>query len=529
MASERNRPASPKPLPEGAAGRPKRSRRAAHADELVRKGSRESHEQTRRHPGGLRRINEALAAERKHLYAVLDQLPAFVCLLKPDCTLQFANRRFVELFGEARGHMCFETMAGREEPCETCNILRVLEEKTAAEWEWTSPAGRTYQIYDYPFDGPVGPPMVLKLGIDITERTRMAEKLQRNEEEYRILVEGMNEGLGVIDMDQVFKYVNGRLCAMLGYPSDEIIGRPVAHFVDDSYRSLLAEQRRLRSHGEHQPYELVWTRKDGGKVAAIISPQPIYGPEGRFKGSLALITDITERKRAEKALRESERQLQSLSAQLLRAQETERARVSRELHDGLGQALTTMKLRLALLRKKLPVNRASLKKDCDEALGYVEEVIEDVRRLSRDLSPQVLEDLGLVAALRRLVNDFARHSNARVSFQIGKIGGLLSRDGEIILYRILQEAITNIGRHARAAQASVHIEKQGGSVLCNVDDDGKGFDVDQVLGTDHADHGMGIRIMKERVRMLGGSLDLRSEPGEGTHLAILIPIGGGRM
>ncbi len=491
------------------------------AEEMLHEAHRELEDRIRQRTEELRVSNEILMAEQQKLFALLDELPAIVCLLAPDRTLRFTNRRFREQFGDPRGHQCFEVMADRSEPCETCHVLRVLESKISFEWQWTSPTGRIYHLYDYPFAGPEGSPMVLKLGIDITERTKIAEELRKSEEKYRMLVEGMGEGLGVTDANQVLTYVNSRICEMLGYARDEILGRPATDFVDESYRTLLEKQKSLRSRGENPSYEAVWVRKDGRKVTTIISPKPIYGPDGSFEGSFGIVSDITKRKRAEEALRESERQLRSLSAQLLQVQEAERARISRELHDELGQALTIMKLRLSAIRKRLRKDQRRLGKDCDDTLSYIDRIIEDVRRLSRDLSPRVLEDLGLAAALRRLVNEFAKRSGIEVSSRIDDINHLLAEDAEIIVYRIIQEALTNIGRHAEAERASLNIEQRDGGVFCMIEDDGKGFDFARAT----VPEGMGIVIMKERIRMLGGSLDLWSQPGRGTRISFLVPAG----
>jgi len=472
-----------------------------------------------------RAANLSLEAERQRFLSLLEELPAIVCLLAPDYTYRFVNRRFLELFGDPQQHPCFQTKSGRNEPCPHCPVSEVFKERVPIEWQWTSPAGRIYQLYHCPFMEADGSLSALELGIDITERTEMAERLQKSEENYRMLVESMSDGLGVMDENQVLTYVNDRICEMLEYSRDEIIGRPAADFVDESHRAVLEEQKTLRSQGQNRSYEAVWVGKDGRKVPTIVSPKAIFGSAGRFTGSFGIVTDITERKRAEEALRESEKQLRSLSAQLLRAQESQRASVSRELHDELGQGLNTLKLRLALICRKLRKDQAPLKEDCEETLGYIDGIIEEVRRLSRDLSPRALEDLGLVAALRRLIHEFAKRTRTKVSMQIDDINGFLSKDAEIFLYRIVQEALTNIGKHAGAARVSIRIERLDDSVHCVIEDNGKGFDLEPDAAADSTEKGMGIAIMKERIRMLGGSLDLWSQPGGGTRISFLVPAG----
>lgn len=234
--------------------------------------------------------------------------------------------------------------------------------------------------------------------------------------------------------------------------------------------------------------------------------------------------DIDERKRGEGALRESEKQLQDLSLQLLKAQETERGRISRELHDELGGALAVLKLRLSCIAKGLQTEQTELREECGENLQYIDQMIENVYRISRDLSPHLLEDLGISAALKWLINNFSKNYKATIQSDIMDIDYLLPRDAQIILYRILQEALTNIGKHAQAKNVSVVVQKHNDSVSLLVEDDGKGFNASQASIKGGIETGLGLRTMNERARLLGGSLDLWSQEGKGTRITLDIPI-----
>lgn len=237
-----------------------------------------------------------------------------------------------------------------------------------------------------------------------------------------------------------------------------------------------------------------------------------------------LQTEIVDRKKAEEALRGSERQLRYLSSELLTAQEQERKRISMELHDELGQALSVLKLRLSFIGRKLRGDQGLLNDECENALQYIDQVIENVRRLSYDLSPSTLQDLGLTAALRRLVSEFVKHHHARVSFDIADIDHLFSQKAQINLYRIFQEALTNVGKYSQAENVSIVTKKQDKLVSFSIEDDGRGFDVRKFVFRNGAEGGLGLATMSERVRMLGSSLDLRSEEGGGTQITFSIPI-----
>jgi len=233
--------------------------------------------------------------------------------------------------------------------------------------------------------------------------------------------------------------------------------------------------------------------------------------------------EIVERKKTEAALRQSERQLRYLSSQLISAQERERRRVARELHEQLGQTLAALKLRLRFIGKFLRKDQAELREEWENNLKDIDQVIEDVRHLSRDLSPSILEDLGLSTALRRLVENLARNYNLKASFDMVEIDHLFSLEDQVIMYRIFQEALNNIRKHAQATNLSIAIKQKNSNIIFMVEDDGKGFNVEQVLTDDAVEKGLGLATMEERARMLGGSLDIQSQTDKGTRITLTIP------
>ena len=271
---------------------------------------------------------------------------------------------------------------------------------------------------------------------------------------------------------------------------------------------------------------MTYTRADGTKITALISPRPIFATDQQFKGSFAIITDITELKQTEESLRESEAELRYLSSQLLTAQESERRRISRELHDELGQSLALLKLQLSVTKQRLP---EAAQHQYDEQMHAIDQIIENVRRLSRDLRPAVLDDLGLSAALQWLTKNFEKNFKIRVSVDTPDINHFFSHDAQIMIYRVFQEALTNIRKHAGAKNVSVMIKRQEDWVSFVVEDDGKGFDVTKALTKDVLQRGLGISTMDERIRMLKGSLNLWSQAGAGTRISFTIPINNGAL
>lgn len=217
-----------------------------------------------------------------------------------------------------------------------------------------------------------------------------------------------------------------------------------------------------------------------------------------------------------------ETRLHTLIFQLLRAQEEERKRISRELHDDLGQALGILKLRIGFLAKQAPEGQTALQKEFAEAVEYLADIIEKTRKLSHRLSPSILADLGLGTALRRLVSQFERLPQFKVISRIEGVDRLLPADAEINVYRVLQEALKNIEDHSEAENVSVLIERVGDSLFFLVEDDGRGFDIEEEPGP--RDQGLGIATMRERARMMGATMSLQSRRGGGTRISFSIPV-----
>ena len=238
----------------------------------------------------------------------------------------------------------------------------------------------------------------------------------------------------------------------------------------------------------------------------------------------SLQEEITERLRAEEALKESEQRLRYLTSQLLTAQERERKRISRELHDDLGQSLLVLKMQMRDVERNLLPELKDAREGCSAALNYLDGIIDNIRRISQDLMPTILEDMGLSTALIRLFDEFCKGQKIECSFDMDDIANSLSRETEIIIYRIFQETLTNIGKHAQATKIETAIKKCGKSIHFSVKDNGTGFNVEHVLGGTATARGMGLGSMEERVRMLDGTLKLWSEEGKGTKISFLLPI-----
>lgn len=249
---------------------------------------------------------------------------------------------------------------------------------------------------------------------------------------------------------------------------------------------------------------------------------------GAIKRQIRMLNDKTvELQASSEALMQSEERLHHLSSRLLTVQESERRRIALELHDELGQSLAALKLRVRSVEKKLGREAAEpgqMKQECETICLAINEIIENTRRLSRDLSPVVLDDLGLESAVEYLLDNFAKLYNIKTTIEMADINHLFTQEAQRNLYRILQEALTNVGKHAGADQVALCVRHEGDTVYFSVRDNGRGFEVNDISQRQGAERGMGLTAMAERVRILGGEFTIASTADGGTTISFTAPV-----
>ena len=236
---------------------------------------------------------------------------------------------------------------------------------------------------------------------------------------------------------------------------------------------------------------------------------------------LALAVD---QQQARTEVQESAAQLAELSSKLIKAQEEERQRIFHALHDELGQSLALLKLQVRAVGMRLGPGQKGIQADCNQMVDDISMIIDNVRRLCHDLTPAALEDIGLNAALQWLFEEFARYFGFRFEVHLDKVDHIFNRDAQLLIYRIYQEALTNIHKHAKATCVWATLVRHADRVVCQVADNGKGIDPESRLCRRSPGAGLGLAAMAERARMLGGRFDLEPRSGGGTCLRVTIPI-----
>ncbi|MBI5445164.1 MAG: PAS domain-containing sensor histidine kinase [Deltaproteobacteria bacterium] len=359
---------------------------------------------------------------------------------------------------------------------------------------------------------------------------RKAEQvLSEQERWYRLLVETMNDGLVVVDEGGTISFVNERFSQMFGGRSEGLIGKRVEELLDEAGRRIMRDQLERRRRGEESSYELSFHGNGGELLHTLVAPRVLRGPDGSFQGSFAVVSDVTELKRTQEQLNQWKRYLQQLSARLLTAQEQERARLARELHDGLGQTLTAVKFLVeSACAQQWGGDGAALPEALKLAILKLKEAGGEVASIGAGLRPGMLDDLGVVAALSWHCRQFeATYPGVKLEREIALEEADVPDFLKIVIFRVCQEALNNAAKHSRAQRVRVTLAGRNGRIHLDVEDDGVGFNVDDALALQSSERGFGLDSMRERTLYSGGSFWIDSIPGKGTAVRAAWPKAGG--
>ncbi|NOZ03994.1 MAG: PAS domain S-box protein [FCB group bacterium] len=354
--------------------------------------------------------------------------------------------------------------------------------------------------------------------------------LRSSERKYRTLVESMEEAVFVIDTQGILLFANQYFGRLLRSEPDLLTGKPLRSLlkgtsveslfdsIDRAFESSLAGKTEYKLN----------TYKGEIWFETMLVPQ--YNNHGKLVSILGISRNINDRKALEdrlqalvNTLKKQHEVLQSLSGEVYRVQEEERKRISRELHDEIGQSMTAIDLSLQLIKEQHLKNR-NLKSAITECQHLVQQTADKIHDFLFELRPPILDDLGLIPAMKFYSRGFSKRTGIEVHFRCDKAVEAIDPEMKTMMYRVYQEGLNNVAKHANAENIDVTIEKVTRKILLNITDDGTGFLPDSVLNRLGEYSGFGLLGIKERALPFGGSVSIHSQPGQGACLSLELPL-----
>lgn len=390
----------------------------------------------------------------------------------------------------------------------------------------------------------------VELEMQNEELRRAQLELEAARDKYADLYDFAPIGYLALDETARIQDVNLAGAGLLGFPKTKLRNVKFSAFISpDSQDEFYFHMQGLLQTETRQTCELKLQKKDHTPVYAKLDSIAVNDKTRNIKQIRTALTDVTERRLIKKALQQAHDHLEErvkkrtdelaksnvslnrevterrrLSYRLLNAQEEERRRIALELHDDLGQDLSVLKLQVDSLVRQLSESQAAAKDHVASISALLSNTVEKIRGICHELIPPVLVDLGLVPALRWLIQSSAEYSNLKISSDILISENLFSTEQQIAIYRIFQEIFNNIRKYAQATRVSISIGKDNGRVLFSVEDNGIGFDMQRTKSVAPAERGLGLAAMEERVKMMDGNFQIVSRVGKGTKIGFEIPI-----
>ncbi|MEJ2284973.1 MAG: PAS domain S-box protein [Desulfobacterales bacterium] len=354
---------------------------------------------------------------------------------------------------------------------------------------------------------------------DINDRKEAEVALRQSEETLKAILTASPAGIGLVRRRSL-GWANQAMYKMVGYDAGSLFGRSFRLLYPDDEEFVRATQelhRGIKETGIGET-ETQWVRKDGRIIRCYLQSSPL-DPSDPAKGVITAAINITDQKQARE-------HIHFLTQQLMKTQESERQVLSRELHDSVAQELSAAKIRCdLLLNDPARLSSSEINSEIAEISKALHNSINTVRDLAYYLRPSCLDDLGIIEALSQYCEDFSQKTGLTVDFSaVGMENLKLDFDTEIHLYRLIQEGLNNINRHADAAQSAIRLLAAFPNIILRIEDDGRGFDVKERLALAQQEKRMGLRSMEERVNLLGGGMKIHSQPSRGTRIFIEVPL-----
>jgi PAS domain S-box-containing protein len=508
--------------------------------ELVQLGGRPCVLRVSRDITARKAAEEALRASEQRFRGYFEMGLVGMAIASPDQKLVLFNDKLCEIFGYPRDELASRTWMELTRPGDLASDTAMFERVASGELSdyeiekqlvhkdgqivHAHIIGKTLRNAD----GKVT--TLVAMVQDITARKQAEEALRKSKERFDLAVRGSNDGIWDWNILTGQVYFSPRVRELLKYGPDEfpdLIESLDSHFHPDDHARTWAT---IRAHLDTRvPYDCEHRlrTKDGRYRWFRCRGQAVWDAAGQAIRMAGSLTDVHDRKMDEEALRQAQADAllarQEFTQRLISAQEQERKRIAGELHDSLGQNLSLIKNRIQLAIS-VPGLAPAAANHLEAASKLMTDCLNEVRNLAHHLRPLPIEQSGLTDCLDSLVQEVAESSAIHFEGRFEKVDDLFPGEQATVVYRIVQEALNNLVKHSRATAASVTVERDLHCVRLKIEDNGRGFDKATVIGPHRIRSGIGLTSIDERVRMLGGSLDIRTGPAQGTMLQVEIPL-----
>jgi len=468
----------------------------------------------------------------EHPYRVMvESINEGAATLLPDGTVLYSNRQFAKMLG-----LPLEKLIGRS----LLDLLPSRHRSGIGGLIASAASGAVRCESELPRNGAPLPvylsfspfkdaemDAVCMVATDLSEQKRaererlLAERALQMKEEHHQLILSHIKDYAIYMLDSAGNVASWDLGAerLKGYSAEEVMGRHFSFFYaqEDVARKKPEHDLHVAAAEDRMEMECWRVRRDGSRFWANVILTPLRDASGELQGFINVTRDVTDRKRAEE-------DLQRLSARLMNLQDQERRRIARELHDSEGQNLSVLLMTLSKIKNTCPGLDQGSKAALSESIEIANQCLREIRTLSYLLHPPLLDEFGLVSALQWYVEGFSQRSGIDVELNLPPTLNRAPSELETSVFRLVQEGLTNIHRHSGSRTASIALRENGAAIVLSVEDHGKGMDV-AALSRRNGNSGAGIGIagMKERVRELGGTLEIESRPGK-TRLTATLPL-----
>lgn len=481
-----------------------------------------------------RHAETALRESEERFRRIMENSPVLIFIKNVEGRYLQISRQFETLFRLTQSEIVGKTDLDVFPPAQAAmfraNDRKVLESAAPMEFEEVAvyeDGPHTSLVAKFPLLDAEGRCYALcGIATDITDRKKAEEEKQKLAKDRLLLLESTGEGIYGLDREGRCTFINSAASRMLGYQPDELLGQDMHTRIHHSLRDGVAyhptrchiHQTLVDGKGRKVDDEVYW-RKDGTAFPVEYSSFPVI-EQGLVTGAVVVFLDITDRKRAQQQLTASHDQLRKLTARLESVREEERILIAREIHDELGQALTGVKLELSLLRDQLSDVAPIVHHRLDSIFRLVDATIQSVRRIATELRPIVLDQLGLIPAIEWQTQEFQSRTGIQCRLDIYLRSACLSQPASTAMFRIFQEILTNVVRHANASTVKITLQEQAGGLVLEVQDNGCGITDDQLADP----QSLGLVGMRERALLLGGNITFAGTRGSGTTVRVRIPL-----